>query len=270
MKGGFSRVTFDPAKHFIRVLMQQGRVQVDADWNEQAAILLHYLQGLARDLIGPHGGPNGNPGFKISDVSSGPLDFKISEGHYYVDGILCENGEGTSYTDQPDFKPDPYDPEEPVLVYLDVWERLITYVQDNDIREVALGGADTASRSKLVWQVKTEILNNSSSNCQDMEPTWDELIKGGVDGRVAWQAENRGLLAAKAKRPEDINYEDPCISSPGARYRGHENQLYRVEIHTGGGAGTANIQVVARQWLGYFSHTFPEGQNSDLGALRAR
>ena len=41
MKGDFTRNTFDPDKHFLRVLMQQGRVQLDSDWNEQAAILLH-------------------------------------------------------------------------------------------------------------------------------------------------------------------------------------------------------------------------------------
>lgn len=31
-------VATDPKKHYRRVLMQQGRVQVDADWNEQQAI----------------------------------------------------------------------------------------------------------------------------------------------------------------------------------------------------------------------------------------
>ena len=30
MKGDFSRITFDPKKHYSRVLMQQGRVQLDA------------------------------------------------------------------------------------------------------------------------------------------------------------------------------------------------------------------------------------------------
>ncbi|MFX8500613.1 DUF6519 domain-containing protein, partial [Acinetobacter baumannii] len=52
MKGDFTRITFDPANHFSRVLLQQGRVTLDADANEQASILLHYLQTLARDLIG--------------------------------------------------------------------------------------------------------------------------------------------------------------------------------------------------------------------------
>ena len=65
MKGDFTRDTFDPFRHFSRVLMQQGRVQLDADFNEQAAILLHYLRTLAADLIGPHGGPGNELGFEI-------------------------------------------------------------------------------------------------------------------------------------------------------------------------------------------------------------
>ena len=40
MKGDFTRDTFDPTRHFSRVLMQQGRVQLDADWNEQTAIVM--------------------------------------------------------------------------------------------------------------------------------------------------------------------------------------------------------------------------------------
>ena len=62
-RGDFSRDSFDPLKHFSRVLMQQGRVQLDADWNEQTSIVLHYLQALASDIIGPFGG-NGLAWFK--------------------------------------------------------------------------------------------------------------------------------------------------------------------------------------------------------------
>ncbi len=79
MKGDFTRNTFDPEKHFLRVLMQQGRVQLDSDWNEQASILLHYLQTLATDLIGPYAGPVGdNWGFAILPGEDG--DFKIGKG----------------------------------------------------------------------------------------------------------------------------------------------------------------------------------------------
>jgi len=39
MKGDFTRSTFRPEKRFTGVRMQQGRVQLDADWNEQLDIL---------------------------------------------------------------------------------------------------------------------------------------------------------------------------------------------------------------------------------------
>src|SRR5207249_3577249 len=95
MKADLTRNTFDPLKHFTRVLMQQGRVQLDADWNEQAAILLRYLQALAADLIGPQGGPAGNLGFGITTYPPSapvpmPQDFQVGLGIYYVDGIRCE------------------------------------------------------------------------------------------------------------------------------------------------------------------------------------
>ena len=39
MRGDFTRDTFDPTRHYSGVLLQQGRVQLDADANEQSAIL---------------------------------------------------------------------------------------------------------------------------------------------------------------------------------------------------------------------------------------
>ena len=39
-------------------------------------------------------------------------------------------------------------------IYLDVWERLITCLEDDSIREVALNGPDTAARTQVVWQVR--------------------------------------------------------------------------------------------------------------------
>jgi hypothetical protein len=256
MKGDFTRDTFDAAEHFTRVLMQQGRVQLDADWNEQASILLHYLQTLAEDLIGPFGGPtkivrNGewmqNNGFKIDPVDSGGnlTDLSIDVGRYYVDGILCENAKdsGTYFTqdDYPrDSEEDPL-PEDNFLVYLDVWERLITHREDDGIREVALGGPDTAARAKVVWQVKVADKLPDGTGIPDTPGTeedasWSDWVTvHWPDWVKYWQPENRGQLKAKAK--EDLQQNiDACAVSPEARYRGVENQLYRVEVHRGGPA----------------------------------
>ncbi|MBF2065995.1 MAG: hypothetical protein IGS39_16470 [Calothrix sp. C42_A2020_038] len=234
-RGDFSRDSFDPHKHFSRVLMQQGRVQLDADWNEQAAILLHYMRTLALDLMGSHAGN----GFKIKPViddNGNITDLTIGTGHYYVDGILCENEkkydqEGKeillSYYEQEDY---PIEkkilPALPFLVYLDVWERHISYIEDDSIREVALNGIDTATRGKIIWQVRTSEKLKSATSCNEIEPTWEALVQ-------EWQPQNRGMLRAKVekKASDDTN---ACIINPESRYRGAENQLYRVEIHTGG------------------------------------
>src|SRR6266446_2952496 len=133
MNGDITRDTFNARKHFARVLLQQGRVALDADPNEQMDILLHYLRTLAKDLMGRHGGPRGeDEGFLISAAPHG--DFLISAGHYYVDGILCENEmllEGTglatepetaTYLNQPNFPHPPQPPSSAFLFYLDVWE----------------------------------------------------------------------------------------------------------------------------------------------------
>jgi hypothetical protein len=39
MSGDYTRFTFDPLNRYSGVLMQQGRVQLDADWIEEIDIL---------------------------------------------------------------------------------------------------------------------------------------------------------------------------------------------------------------------------------------
>ena len=38
MSGDYSRFPFDPRRNYSGVLLQQGRVLLDQDWNEQSAI----------------------------------------------------------------------------------------------------------------------------------------------------------------------------------------------------------------------------------------
>ncbi|MGY6275062.1 DUF6519 domain-containing protein [Methylomonas sp. MgM2] len=247
MKGDFSRDTFDITKHFSRVLQQQGRVQLDADWNEQTAILLHYLRTLAADLIGPFGGPQENYGFEItiSEFSSEKKwDFSIGKGRYYVDGILCENeSEALTYLTQPDYpNPNPKQLEDlkmdNCLVYLDVWEHHVSALEDDAIREKALGGPDTAARAKVVCQVKVEFI--SSEIARGIFSNNKLNILNWLNKTKEWQPEHRGSL--KVRLNPSQKSEDPCVTAPDAKYRGAENQLYRVEIHQMGIAGKATFK----------------------------
>src|SRR5919205_823850 len=234
MKGDFSRDTFDKSRNYSGVLMQQGRVQLDADWNEQARIILHLLRALAADLFGPFGGPK-PPGFRISDVKpkNGRLDFTISRGHYYVDGILCDAAADASYSDQP-YSPwraaaEParfYLPDPPFLVYLDVWERFVSAVEDPSLREVALNGPDTAGRTQVVFQVKAVKIGQltGAPTCQNF--LTDTQTKG-IWERLSLTRVPAGRLKARARRTTPADASDACAIPPEASYRGSDNRNYR-------------------------------------------
>ncbi|MDH4196197.1 MAG: DUF6519 domain-containing protein [Candidatus Aminicenantes bacterium] len=88
MKGDFSRLTYNPGRHYGAVLFQQGRVQLDADLNEQQQIQRRRTETEARDVIGWSGVPKYGGGFAVS-IAAGGTDLMISPGRIYVDGILC-------------------------------------------------------------------------------------------------------------------------------------------------------------------------------------
>ena len=99
MKADLSRATFDKARRYRSVRMQQGRVQLDADFNEQQDILNHRIEIETRDSLGPVAVPIDNPGFGLTPAGT---DLGISAGRLYVDGLLCENRAATTVADQPD------------------------------------------------------------------------------------------------------------------------------------------------------------------------
>ena len=89
MTGDFSRKTFDPAKDYSLVRMQQGRLFTDADWNEQADILRAGPRDTTADVIGHAGFPEDDPGFGlIPDPATG--DLVITAGAGYVAGVRHE------------------------------------------------------------------------------------------------------------------------------------------------------------------------------------
>lgn len=237
MKGDFSRFALDPGA-YSRVLMQQGRVLVDSDWNDHVAMTVASQRAMMADLVGPHGGPSGQLGFKVAPVTTeGKADLAITPGAYYVDGARVVNPGGAGAVPAPSlYLSQPYRgsagavplPAPPYLVYLDVWERHVTALEDGQLREPALGGPDTTSRAQVVWQVRVQPL---------VDAPWKPFAAAAVKcanfdvGKLrALLVGNLPRLKARAKEADDVA-DDPCLSSPESRYRGAGNQLYRVEIH---------------------------------------
>jgi hypothetical protein len=277
MKGDFTRNTFDPARNFSRVLMQQGRVTLDADFNEQTAILLSHLRYLALDMFGPHAGPKDGAGFaivtpimgsgwqaqatallkpfhtkdevdKIINTMEKNSDFLIGAGRYYVGGLHVINPRPLLYSDQEGYAH--FDPANQIgnlrtitnkqsyLFYLDVWELPVTALELDLLREVALGGPDTCMRARVNWQVRAAIC---PSELQGNDANGNPLFTCGYVDTLPGLG--TGKLRARArldKPPVDL-----CAIPPESRYRGAENQLYRVEIHApGAGAPSRPIRGV--------------------------
>jgi hypothetical protein len=313
MKSDISRDTFDPAKHFSRVLMQQGRVTLDADFNEQSAIILHYLRTLARDLIGPYAAPVENGGFALTVDDEANL--RISAGRYYVDGILVENDAECRYDEQPDYslpEDDPFLKElqkpggDEFWLYLDVWERHVTALDDDSIRESALGGPDTCTRARVVWQVKAlpvEVSQKDNAKqvkklqaqklelqkqLSAVEGAKKEAIQkkiDSVDAEIARLTKEDkqeemacdtplgnlvGLSAASlaARVDPGKKVEDACITPPESKYRGTENQLYRVEIHAGGKAGEATFKWSRDNGSGQTAWLGTSGNDLEVASTR--
>ncbi len=259
MKGDFSRLTFRARKHYSGVLHQQGRVWLDADWNEDVADRQYLADQETIDVIGRAGAPEPGTGFQIAPpdpkVSSTLTDFVIGggpgpAGHFYVDGLLCQLEAPVTYLTQPDYpNPAPITLPPPgqsltALVYLEAWQRHITYLEDPEIREVALGGPDTATRVKTVAQVKVVPVD-----------------AGVTCATAALPTSGQGTLTTL--QPTLTAPTDPCRLPDPAAYTGRENHLYRVEIHDPGdvlgGAGDAQtILLTADVAAGAVSLTLPQ------------
>ncbi|MFC5175302.1 DUF6519 domain-containing protein [Nocardioides taihuensis] len=96
MNGGdLTRSTFRADRHYSGVRMQQGRVQLDADWNEQLDVTAHRDRAESLDVIGPAGVPKVEGGFELTASADG-TDLLLSPGRAWVAGHLCEADGGTT------------------------------------------------------------------------------------------------------------------------------------------------------------------------------
>jgi photosystem II stability/assembly factor-like uncharacterized protein len=154
------------------------------------------------------------------------VNLSIEPGRYYVNGMLCELDFRVSYAHQADGGAGQRLARGAYLVYLKAWQRHVSALEAPAIREVALGGPDTATRARTVAQVRALPLAPDSPaewNCDSRSAAWDALVQA-----------RRPRLAARSE--PQLAAANLCEIAATAGYRRLENQLYRVEVHDGGAA----------------------------------
>lgn len=275
MGADIERESIDPKSNFIsRCLHHQGSVLLSSDLNEHGAIFQYYLRQFIIDYVGESWSVAG--GFKISLDNK---KLKIAHGNFYIDGILCRNIEDCLY-ESGNIKSDKLQPYAPApelannndeltdlissdfIVYLECWERHVNSIQRPEIKEIALGGPDASSRMEIVWQVRVLTNNLFGEYAENIrialglrkkpdafkenKISFKDLINGDDDKiKETWQSIldvfdiTSPTLRAWARKPSDAN--EPCSISADSQYRGFENQLYRVEIHTPGVLDNDNV-----------------------------
>ena len=214
MKTEISRDSHRPEKRYSGVYQQQGRMITDADWNEMVDILKGRLDDALKDVVG-----SGSPLHRHAvDNSTDPPN--LQWGAVYVDGIQAaiRPDDGATlhpvfeYAHQLDF-PSPPATTGDYLFYVDVWERTVTHLMDERLRDKGLHGADTCTRKQTVAQVKW---------CPDgVDPEQSPINPSKGDAQLSL------TLLQKSTQPDTC---DPCAADVDVDST-IGDYLFRVEVH---------------------------------------
>jgi hypothetical protein len=245
MHGDFSRETFDPRAGYRSVLLQQGRVLLDADWNEQGAITARHDEVRTRDVVGSAGGPVDGAAFEVTDgagatpVAAAWGALRLGPGRFYVDGVLTEVApDAESPNLGPSLADQPFLPQVGALpglaepsangryaAVLDTWTRQVTADEVPSLLESALGGPDTTTRAQTAWQVRLQAVDADDA-CASLTG-------------AAWLTRTPPTMTASLAEPDPDT--DPCEISASEGYRRLENQLYRVQVVSVDSGGAAEV-----------------------------
>ena len=221
-----ARISYDSSRAYRSVISQQGRVTLEADVNEQALLSLEALRLETIDIVGPAGTPD--DGYKVT--AGGPAqDITVGAGTYYLGGWRLTLEEAIKLGKQPEWLDAPDLPDASQgLVALLVTEQSVCAVEDQALREVALGGPDTGARLRLIQQFP--LIPVEASDCATAAAIVSkELAAAGVaidpdSGQLLNQARLQvGFVADPAPT-------DPCTPAAAGGYLGADNQLIRVTV----------------------------------------
>src|SRR5712692_5622203 len=184
-----ARITYDESRQYRAVIMQQGRVTVEADWNEEEQIINEEIREDALDFVGSNGTPdNGYRVIETGQIPTPAFDFSVNKGTMYVGGVRAFLADDVEYSKQREWldhlgDPDWVDPSTLVnappqreFIYLYLREQEVSAVEDSTLREVALGGPDTAQRLRLIQHIVR--LETDATDCPSALATAEAKWEG--------------------------------------------------------------------------------------------
>jgi hypothetical protein len=237
-----ARVSYDPKQQYRSVVMQQGRVTLEADWNEASQIATEALRRETLDFVGPCGTPDNGYEILLNSSSSNPYDFTIQPGTMYVGGMRVHLLEAVDYSNQPDWQDtgpaDPYwvsasslpgsPPVTDECVYLYLREQEVSAAEDYDLKDVALGGPDTAQRTRLIQRFVRVPCDGTTcaSGLSAAEAQWAQ--QGLTFDPSTMRLESSSTLEVSFVNPQQN--QTPCQPQAQGGYVDPDNQLIRVQI----------------------------------------
>jgi hypothetical protein len=239
-----SRNATDLRKRYDGVRMQQGRVLTDDCFNEAEVLAAEDLRRTRLDTIGAYGA--NDAGFQPKDfavvadlglAAPGKPSFKLSAGTIYLGGLRVEMPADEYFHLQKDWLE--FDaaadwPAAPApgtsridLVWLEAWRQPVTAIEDSELFEVALGGADTSTRERIMRRV--QVMPNVGTD--DCPSAW-AAAKGSFAALGTMAPDMELATAAKLRVSYTVppNAADLCSPPTPGGYLGALNQAIRVQL----------------------------------------
>ncbi len=233
-----ARITFDPTREYRSVVAQQGRVTLEADVNEQAMIAAEALRVETIDLVGPVGTPNN--GYQVT--TDGNNNLTVGIGTMYLGGWRLENDAPIPVANQLEWLDQPAPSaalarQKNQVVALHVIEQSISAVEDQALLEVALGGPDTAARTRLMQHIVEFPTSESTCESAAAGAIKQLLGEGLIFDPLTFSLSYAATLQVAFFPPTTST--DPCCPSAQGGYLGADNQLVQVAVTSvSGGSGT--------------------------------
>ena len=226
-----AKTTSESGQQYRRVVMQQGRPFLEADWNEQQELWDGDARRALLDVVGPSGTPDNGYAVGFPDPQR-DYEFTVGPGTMYVGGARLSLEEPLHYHRQSEWLRAPAPGAAPAreLITLEVQEHEVSAVEDEVLREVALGGPDTAQRIRLVQRIARAATEGRRCDeaCQEAEAARRERGQEVDDstGQVQSQSALKITFTAADEGADEVGADQSAWDG----YLGSDNQLIRVQV----------------------------------------